>query len=92
MNRFWAEKFPGYQTLQGQNYSRFYLWREIKNNGLRILGKSISPHSFRHSFCTNMLIQGKNSLKAVSQYVVHATTSVTADMYIHDELKPEDIF
>jgi integrase len=37
-----------------------------------------------------MIVNKGKSLKAVSSYLGHSTTSITADMYIHDELKPED--
>jgi hypothetical protein len=39
-----------------------------------------------------MLLVKNKSLKAVSNYVGHGSTSITADMYIHSQLVPEDIF
>jgi integrase/recombinase XerD len=60
--------------------------------GLKTLGKNISPHTLRHSFCTNMLLVKNKSLKAVSNYVGHSSTSITADMYVHSQLVPEDVF
>jgi len=81
-----------FETVKGKRYSRHYLWREIKDKGSKVLGRGITPHSFRHSFCTNMLIINNKSLKAVSLYVGHSSTSITSDMYIHDELKPSDVF
>jgi len=54
--------------------------------------KNISPYTLRHSFCTNMLLVKNKSLKAVSNYVGHSSTSITADMYCHDQLKVEDVF
>jgi integrase/recombinase XerD len=81
-----------FETGNHNSYSRCYLWREIKKVGLKILGKNISPHTLRHSFCTNMLLVKNKSLKAVSNFVGHSSTSITADMYIHDQLKVEDVF
>ena len=81
-----------FETGNHNQYSRCYLWREIKKLGLNTLGKNISPHTLRHSFCTNMLLVKNKSLKAVSNYVGHSSTSITADMYCHDQLKVEDVF
>jgi len=81
-----------FETGNHNPYSRCYLWREIKKMGLNTLGKNISPHTLRHSFCTNMLLVKNKSLKAVSNYVGHSSTSITADMYCHDQLKVEDVF
>jgi integrase/recombinase XerD len=72
-------------------YCKKQLWREINNLGLKVLGFSIHPHTFRHCFATHMIIYKNKSLKAVSNYLGHSTTSITADMYLHDELKPEDL-
>ncbi len=81
-----------FETTRKNRYTRHYIWREVKIAGRELLNREISPHTFRHSFCTTVLLEKKKSLKAVSQYVGHSSTSITADMYIHDELKPEDLF
>jgi len=81
-----------FETHNHTPFSRCYIWRELRNAGNKVLGKSISPHTLRHSFCTNMLLVKNKSLKAVSNYVGHSSTSITADMYVHAQLVPEDIF
>ncbi len=81
-----------FETFYHKQFSRHYIWRELRKTGRKVLGKSISPHTLRHSFCTNMLLLKNKSLKAVSNYVGHSSTAITADMYIHDQLKVEDVF
>lgn len=89
------ELFKGNKYLFENRNRTFYckkqLWRDIRNLGLKVLGFSIHPHTFRHCFATHMIVNKKKSLKAVSNYLGHSTTSITADMYLHDELKPEDL-
>ena len=58
--------------------------------GKMILGKEISAHTFRHSWATHTLKRTKN-LKGVSKYLGHTSTSTTADLYVHDELTPDDV-
>ena len=38
-----------------------------------------------------MVVNKGKFLKGVSSYLGHSTTSITADMYLHDELKPFEI-
>lgn len=56
-----------------------------------VIGRKITPHDFRHYFATRWLKNGK-SLKAIANWLGHSTTAITADMYIHDELSPEELF
>ena len=50
-----------------------------------VLGREISAHTLRHSWATEQIKRGQ-SLKAVSLYLGHASTSITADLYVHDTL------
>ena len=79
-----------FENKYNNTFSRQQLWKDIRNLGLKVLGVSIHPHIFRHCFATHIILNKKKSLKAVSNYLGHSSTSVTADMYLHDELKPED--
>jgi site-specific recombinase XerD len=51
-----------------------------------MVGLSVSPHTLRHSRATDMHLDKGISLKAVSQYLGHASVAVTASMYLHDEV------
>jgi len=81
-----------FETSTGKKIVRQYAWKEIHRKGLSILGKEIHPHTFRHSFATNTILKKGKDLKAVSQYLGHSTTSITADMYLHSQLEPKDLF
>lgn len=67
------------------------VWYSIKQAS-RAIGRHVHPHMMRHSFATNTLLHKGKSLKAISNYLGHSTTAITADMYVHDALKPEDLF
>ncbi|TGL65948.1 tyrosine-type recombinase/integrase [Leptospira sarikeiensis] len=90
------EEFRGktflFETINGRMITRNYAWKEISRKGLEILGKRIHPHTFRHTFATRTILKDRKDIKAVSQYLGHASTSITADMYLHSELKPKDLF
>lgn len=81
-----------FETLNGKKIVRQYAWKEIHRKGLSILEKDIHPHTFRHSFATNTILKKGKDIKAVSQYLGHSTTSITADMYLHSQLEPKDLF
>jgi len=74
----------------GRRYSRISVTNRIKKQSMAVLGKGISAHTLRHSFATHML-EKTNNLKGVSKYLGHSSTSTTADLYVHSELKWEDI-
>ena len=73
-----------FENRNSKAIDRKQIWREINND--------LHPHTFRHSFATYMIVVKKKTVKAVSEYLGHASTSITQDMYLHDELKPNDIF
>lgn len=88
--------FPGknylFTSMNGSAYDRRSIWRMVNDQGKKIIGKSIHPHIFRHTFVTGMVKKKNGSLKAVSRYVGHSSVSTTDSMYVHDELKPEELF
>lgn len=81
-----------FENRNSKPLDRKQIWRDINKAGYSVLGKDIHPHTFRHSFATYMIVVKKKTVKAVSEYLGHASTSITQDMYLHDELKPNDIF
>ena len=46
------------------------------------VSKSVSPHTFRHTFATLAVERGAN-IKAVSQILGHANCSITINLYTH---------
>ncbi|HTZ51978.1 MAG TPA: site-specific integrase [Spirochaetia bacterium] len=72
-------------TRGGHPYLPTYVSYEIIKAGKRILGRRISAHSMRHSFATLSIREGA-SIKAVSTYLGHSSTSITMDMYVHETL------
>ena len=79
-----------FETQTGRQYQRTYVSDQIHKLGRRVLGRSISAHTYRHSFCTRKIKQTGN-LKGVSQYVGHSSTAITANMYDHNLLSAGDI-
>ncbi len=55
-----------------------------------IAGVKASAHKLRHTFATKQIKANKGSVKAVSQYLGHATTAITESMYVHDELSAKE--
>jgi integrase/recombinase XerD len=80
-----------FETVNGNPYRRQYVYRLVNRIGKKATGRNdIHPHTLRHSFATNKLKDGM-SLKAISNYLGHASTAITADFYIHDQLTIDDI-
>ena len=82
-------RFKGKRWLfehSGRQYNRISITQMIKTASLKVLGREISAHVLRHSWATKQLEDG-NSLKAVSTYLGHSTTAITADIYQHDTMK-----
>ena len=87
------KEFEGKKYLlehTGKQYSRQYISKVINKAGRKVLNKKISAHTMRHTFAT-LQIQGNRKLKALSTYLGHATTAITQDMYVHEELEFSDL-
>ena len=67
---------------RGKGLRRMHVFRVIKEAAAKIgLKKSISPHTFRHSFATH-LIEGGADLRAVQEMLGHASITTT-EIYTH---------
>jgi len=80
-----------FESKQNKKLSRLFIYKIVRLAGEKI-NKRISPHTLRHTFATFNLVEKGKSLKSISNYLGHSSTSITADMYIHDDLKPSDLF
>jgi integrase/recombinase XerD len=66
----------------GKKLTRVMIFTIIKNLGKAIaLGKTISPHTFRHSFATHLL-EGGADLRAVQEMLGHESITTT-EIYTH---------
>jgi integrase/recombinase XerD len=84
------DHFAGTEYLfehNGRQYNRISVTNRIKYQSLKFLGKEISAHVLRHTWATEQLRKNR-SLKAVSEYLGHSSSSITADIYQHDRLNP----
>ena len=79
-----------FETQNGHAYDRSYISNQIHRLGKRTLGRSISCHSYRHSFATRK-IKATANLKGVSVYLGHSTTAITANMYDHNLLSNDEL-
>lgn len=86
---FKGEKYL-FSNKQGLPISRQYVWRAVNTTALNLLNKPLHPHLLRHSRSSHLLKQGI-SLKALSHFLGHASSSITSDFYIHDSLSYEDL-
>lgn len=67
---------------RGARLSRVYIFMMIKElAGITGLKKSISPHTFRHSFATH-LVEGGADLRAVQEMLGHESITTT-EIYTH---------
>ncbi len=78
---------PGFEDFiflnrSGKKLSRVYVFMMIKSLAEKAgIKKSISPHTFRHSFATH-LIEGGADLRAVQEMLGHASITTT-EIYTH---------
>jgi integrase/recombinase XerD len=69
-------------NVRGKAISRMGIWKIIQNY-VKLSGvkKSVSPHTFRHSFATHLL-EGGADLRTVQEMLGHANI-ITTEIYTH---------
>lgn len=79
-----------FQTSSGKPVLRDYAYRRVSAAVMKATGKHFSPHGARHTFATRAL-ERTGKIKAVSEYLGHASASITLDMYVHETLDDSDL-
>ncbi len=79
-----------FETQENKKYRRQYISDAIARAGRTVLKRKISAHTLRHTFAT-LQIQKNRKVKALSIYLGHSSTSITQDMYVHEELDIDDL-
>jgi integrase/recombinase XerD len=69
----------------GEQLTRQRLWQVLTEISTRIVGRTISPHKYRHAFVTDTINGGANS-RVVQKMVGHVSVRTTMD-YMHSDLE-----
>lgn len=86
-HRFDSEKEQAlFVSTRGKRIDRVSVWKKVKEYArLAGIAKTISPHTFRHSFATHLLDRGAD-LRIIQELLGHATIGTT-DRYTHISAK-----
>ena len=91
INNIFLGKEYLFETQTGNRIQADYVTKQIVKSAKRILNRHVNSHMFRHTFATEK-IQKTGKIKAVSEYLGHASTSITLDMYVHETLDDNELF
>ena len=61
------------------------IWRIIKRNSKKAIGRDVRPHEIRHARATELLNKGA-SVRDIQQYLGHSSVAVT-EIYLHTKEK-----
>ncbi|MDC7246839.1 MAG: tyrosine-type recombinase/integrase [Sphaerochaetaceae bacterium] len=80
-----------FTSTSGNQLSRVNLYRQINRSFLKHAHKKdVGPHTLRHFFATQKIVEEKKDYKAVSTYLGHANPSLTMSYYVSSVMQPED--
>lgn len=79
-----------FESRGGKPYTRQHVSRAVRVAGELVLERRISAHTLRHTFAT-LQIRRTRKVKGVSVYMGHSSTSMTQDMYVHEELDLDEL-
>jgi len=74
----------------GRPYSRVATTNRIRTLSERVLGHTLSAHSFRHRFATER-IAATGKIRAVADYLGHSDPATTMRMYVHERLSDQEL-
>ena len=78
-----------YEGKNGKPINYQTLHATVEAIGKKV-GIPLHPHMLRHTFATLAVKSGRKSIKAISNYLGHASTAITQDVYIHDNFSAKD--
>jgi integrase len=76
---------------QGKPFNRISVTNRIKHEALRTIGREVTAQQLRHTWAAIQIQRGK-SIQAVAAVLGHSNAGVTARMYAHTTLEPEEAF
>jgi integrase len=81
-----------FESRNGRPLDRNNIRKQLKKTGQAIGLENLHPHMLRHTRATDMIINKGVSTKAASQYLGHASTAITLDMYVKDRVDVDLLF
>ena len=70
-------------------YAHYYDYNKyLRENGKKILGKSLTPHIMRHTH-VSLLAESGVPLEAISRRLGHSSSKITQEIYLHVTQKQE---
>jgi len=76
---------------QGRSFNRISVTNRIKHEALRTIGREVTGQQLRHTWAAIQIQRGKD-IQAVAAVLGNANPGLTARMYSHKKLAPEESF
>ena len=88
---FDSESIYLFASISGNQLSRVNVYRQINRSFLKHAHKkNVGPHTLRHFFATQKIVEEKKDYKAVSTYLGHANPSLTMSYYVSSVMQPDE--